>query len=274
MLASPVPIYLGCAGLIVGCLGLGAQSMLGGNSVSATKAESAQPLFARSVEEASLPSSHWSSQQSNVAHYEPMVKLLATPSRSVPPAPVTSTPQTPAPTTATPQTNASHASAPQENPPAVSHNVPAPQATESVQPREVVRDIPQQTKPPKRSRNARTRDDATASTEQVDPRDAYAKADREARSRDRQRNATQGDNHRRDAGSRRSERRYGSRDDSEPVDTRSRSDRRRVEVDDDPPRRGERRVIVQEEPAPRIVRGPEQREGGFTPFRLFGIFER
>src|SRR5215213_10260203 len=89
MLASPVPIYLGCAGLIVGSLGLGAQYMLGGNSVSATNAETEQPLFARSVEEASLPASNWSSQNPNVAHHEPMVKLLTTPSRS----PVTATPQ-------------------------------------------------------------------------------------------------------------------------------------------------------------------------------------
>ena len=237
MLASPVPIYLGCAGLIVGSLGLGAQHMLGGNSVSATtSAESEQPLFARSVEEASLPASHWSSQNPNVAYYEPMVKLLTTPSRSVPPAPATATPQAGPPT------------------------VPA-QATESAQqepravPREVVRDIPQQTPPPKRTRNTRTRDDAPSSTEQVDPRDAYAKADRDPRSR-------------------RSERRHGNRDDAEAPDIRSRADRRRVEVEEPRQRGSERRVIVQEEPEQRIVRGPEQRDVGFSPFRLFGIFDR
>jgi hypothetical protein len=271
MLASPVPIYLGCAGLIVGSLGLGAQHMLGGSSVSATNVEPGQPLFARSVEEASLPPSHWSSQNSNVAYYEPMVKLLTTPSRSVPPAPVTAAPQTAAP----------EANSPPANPPTASHNAPAPQATESTQqppravPREVVRDIPQQTK--RTTRNARARDDAAASTEQADPRDAYAKADRDPRSQERQRNGRvdtkQVDNERRD-GSRRSERRYGNRDESEPADTRSRPDRRRVEVEDDRPRRGERRVVVQEEPEPRIVRGHEQRDGGFSPFRLFGIFER
>jgi hypothetical protein len=276
MLTSPVAIYLGCAGLIVGSLGLGAQYMLGGNSVSATNnnavsatndATPKQPLFARSVEEASLPSSHWASHHPDVAHYESMVKPLTTP--SAPPAPAAATPQANAPQATAPQ-----ASAPQTNSPAVSHDVPAPKAAERTQPREAVRDIPQQTQPPKRTRNARTRDDATASTEQADPRDAYAKADREARSRERQRNATQVDSERRDPGSRRSERRYGNRDDAEFADTRSRSDRRRVEVEDDRPRRGERRVIVQEEPEPRIVRGPEQRDGGFSPFRLFGIFER
>jgi hypothetical protein len=257
MVMSPVPIYLGCAGLIVGSLGLGAQHMLGGNSVSATNAESVPPLFAQSVEEASLPTSHWSSQTPNVAYYEPMVKLLTTPSRSVPLAPATVTPQA--------------------NPPA---QAASPQVTESAPqepraaPREIVRDIPQQTKPSKRSRNARPRDDATASTEQVDPRDAYAKSERDSRSQERQRNTMQVDNERRDAGSRRSERRYGNRDDSEPVDTRSRSDRRRVEVEDGRPRAGERRVIVREEPEQRVVRQPEQRDGGFSPFRLFGIFDR
>lgn len=260
MPGSPVPIYLGCAGLIVGSLGLGAQHMLGGNSGSATNAESGQPLFARSVEEASLSTSHWSSQHTNnVAYYEPMVKLLTTPSRSVPPAPAVATPQA--------------------SPPAASHAAP-PQETESVQqepraaPREVVRDIPQQAKPSKRTRNARAGDDATASTEQVDPRDASAKTDRDPRSQERQRDTRQVDNDRRDAGSRRSERRYGNRDDSEPMDTRSRSDRRRVEVEDDRPRAGERRVVVREEPEQRVVRGPEPRDGGFTPFRLFGIFDR
>jgi hypothetical protein len=290
MLASPVPIYLGCAALIVGSLGLGAQHMLGGNSVSATSAsatnvEAKQPLFARSVEEASLPASHWSSQHSDVAHYEPMVNLLTTPSRSVPPAPVTATPQ------ANPQ---------QASPPPASQPV-QPQAIESAQqepraaPREIVRDIPQQTRPPKRTRNARSPDDATASSEQVDPRDAYAKADRDSRSQERQRNARQVDtnNERRD-GSRRSERRYGNRDESEPVDTRSRSDRRRVEaeeprqregerprsdrrrveVEEPQQRGGERRVIVREEPEQRVVRGPERRDVGFSPFRLFGIFDR
>jgi len=138
-------------------------------------------------------------------------------------------------------------------------------------------DVPQQiqqNRRSKRTRNARARDDATVSTEQVDPRDAHAKADRDPRSQERQRNTRQVDNERRDAGSRRSERRSSNREDSEPVDTRSRSDRRRVEIEDDRPRAGERRVTVREEPEPRIVRRPEQRDGGFTPFRLFGIFDR
>ena len=72
----------------------------------------------------------------------------------------------------------------------------------------------------------------------------------------------------------RSERRYGNRDDAEAADMRSRSDRRRVEVEEPQQRGGERRVIVREEPEQRIVRGPEQRDVGFSPFRLFGIFDR
>ena len=49
---------------------------------------------------------------------------------------------------------------------------------------------------------------------------------------------------------------------------RSRPDRRQ--------RDGERVVVREEirEPEQRVVRGPEQRDGGFSPFRLFGIFDR
>jgi hypothetical protein len=237
--------------------------MLSGNSVSATKAEAKQPLFARSVEEASLPVSNWASPQPHVAYYDPMMKLRTTPSRLV--APATESPRANAP-------EASSASAPHSAP---HHAAPAQTGSappQAAPPREIVRDIPQQTKPSRRNRNTHTRENAA--TEQVDPQDAYAKVDRDPRSRDRQRNTTQVDNDRPNAGPRRSERRYGSRDDAESVDARSRSDRRRADVDDERPRRGERRVIVQDEPEPRIVRGPEARDGGFSPFRLFGIFER
>ena len=69
MLTSPLPIYLGCAGLIVGSLGLGAQHMLGGSSAPVpTNAAQEQPLFARSVEEAALPATHWPSQNPEVAY--------------------------------------------------------------------------------------------------------------------------------------------------------------------------------------------------------------
>src|SRR5262245_32092196 len=85
MLASPLPVYLGCAGLIVGSLGLGAQYLIGGKSVRPTNETSEQPLFSRSVEEAALPTTPWPSQDSAVAHYGPMVDLLSQPARSTEP---------------------------------------------------------------------------------------------------------------------------------------------------------------------------------------------
>ena len=86
MLASPLPIYLGCAGLIVGGLGLGAHHMLGGGSGSSTNKDAAmeQPLFARSVEQATLPATQWPSTNVDVAYYGPMVELLTQPTSSVP----------------------------------------------------------------------------------------------------------------------------------------------------------------------------------------------
>jgi hypothetical protein len=235
MPGSPVPIYLGCAGLIVGSLGLGAQHLLGGNSVSSTSSTPEQPLFARSVEQASLPMERWSSQNRDVAYYGPMVELLTTPTSSTP----------------APAMEPSPTAAQQEQQPAAAEE---PRAA----PREVVRDLPQQqTNQSRRTRNQRSKDDArarneaTVSTEQADPRDV--------RAQDRQQ-----------TGPRRSERRYRDREEAEPTDTRFRSERRQ--------RDGERRVAIREEtrePEQRVVRGPEQREGfGFSPFRLFGIFDR
>ena len=234
MPGSPVPIYLGCAGLIVGSLGLGAQHMLGGNSVSATNTTE-QPLFARSVEEASLPATGWPSQNVSVAHYEPMVELLTTPARST---------QPPAGGRRSRRRAPPMAQQPQQEPRAA--------------PREIVRDLSQPQG--RQSRRARDTRETAASTEQADPR--------EARTQERQRNAAQAETDKRDGGSRRSERRYRDRDDAEAVDMRSRPDRRQ--------RDGERVVVREEirEPEQRVVRGPEQRDGGFSPFRLFGIFDR
>lgn len=227
MPGSPIPIYLGCAGLIVGSLGLGAQHMLGGNSVPATNTAVEQPLFARSVEEASLPAKDWSSQNAGVAHYSPMVELLTTPARSTQPPAATAQPKSPP-----------IAEQPQQ------------------EPREVVRDLSQpQSRQSRRTRNAR---EVTAPTEQPDPR--------EARTQERQRNAAQAETDKRDGGPRRSERRYRDREDAEAVETRARPERRQRD-----------RVVVREdtrEPEQRVVRGPEQGESGFTPFRLFGIFDR
>jgi ribonuclease E len=260
MLSSPVPIYLGCAGLIVGGLGLGAQHLLGGgNSVSAIDT-SEQPLFARSVEEASLPTSAWPSQtwpsqNRNVAHFEPMVELLTTPARPAQPE------NPPAATRDNPNQNAQRA---QEEPRAAS--------------REVVRDVPQQqTTQPRRSRNqqsrgdARGRNDAAPPVEQADPRDGSAQE--QPRAQERQRASTESE--KREQGSRRSSRRYQEREDTEPVDERSSPDRRRVEQDDRRQREREPRVVIREEPEQRFGRGPEYREGpGFNPLGIFGAFER
>jgi hypothetical protein len=245
MLASPVPIYLGCAGLIVGSLGLGAQYLIGGNPGSATNA-SEPPLFAQSVEEATLPAERWTSQNPGIAHYGPMVELLTTPARS---------------------TAASSAVAdPQQNPPLATHQVqkaePAAEQPRAA-PREVVRDLSQpQTRQSRRTKNQRNRnevrEETAAPTEQIDPREARAQATRKE---------TRGQ-----------ERRYRDRgrDEAEVVEPRSRSDRRRVERDDRRLRDDERRVVIQEEirePEQGMVRGPE-RGGGFSPFRLFGIFDQ
>jgi hypothetical protein len=223
MPVSPVPIYLGCAGLVIGGLGFGAQHLLSGGSAPAASTASKQPLFAQSVEEASLPASRWPSQHRQVAYdapvayYEPMVQLLTLPARSSPSAPAAS------------RTTAS------ATPPANEGIREQPQAA----PREVVRDV---ASPPKRqsrrSRSGPAGDDAVVSSEQADPRETRAREARESRSRERQR---------------RHERHGRSRED-------------------------ERRVVIREEarePGRRIVHGPEPRDGvGFSPFGLFGIFDR
>jgi hypothetical protein len=253
-----------------------------------------QPLFARSVEQASLPTTQWPSKNVDVAYYGPMVELMTQPTASVP----------------APLADPSRVAVPQGTPPEATQGqqpsardvAPAPQSpstTAQVQeqpraaPREVVRDLsPQQSKQSRRARHQRQRDDArtggeTASTEQVDPREARTQETRnqetrnqETRNQERQRTAARVDTERRDG--RRSERRYRDRDDVDEVDARTRSDRRGREFEDRRPRDGERRVVVREEirePEQRIVRGPEQRgpeqrDLGFSPFRLFGIFDQ
>jgi hypothetical protein len=148
-----------------------------------------------------------------------------------------------------------------------------PQQEPQAAPREVVRELAQpQTRQSRRTRNQRDRteppaNEAMASTEQGELRAARPQTRKEQRQARREQERQE----------RRYDRRSRDRDDDEAIETRPRSDRRRVERDDRPPRDGERRVIVREdirEPAPRIVRGPEQRDGGFSPFRLFGIFDR
>jgi len=224
MVTSPVPIYLGCAGLIVGSLGLGAQYMLAGSSAPPTTAVQEQPLFARSVEEAAVPATPWPNQNPEVAFYEPMVELLTTPAR-------TSEPSQPV------------ASNPEEPPVAAS--------------REIVRDVPREQvrQSSRRAKNPRAKNEASG-----EPSDQ-----RVARERGRQRAETQDEAEDRNVEPRRFGRQYQDRAESEPADVRSRSER------------GGQRVVIREETREpeRYVRSPEQRESfGFSPFRLFGIFDQ
>jgi hypothetical protein len=243
MVAHPVPIYLGCAGLIIGTLGLGAHHMLGGDRVGNTAPE--QPLFAKSVEQAALPAPRWSfqnnqNQNPGVAFHEPMVELLTT--------------------GASPEAAQAAAAAAREEPaatqPEAVREIPVPQAparevtatasapvpAPRVQgeagvaaPREAVREVPQQQaeQPPKRTKNTRR---AKTGSETSNPRSA-------------------------------SERRRRV-----PEERRQREPEQRVivrEVVREPP--GPRVREVVREPEPRIVRAPEP---GFSPFRLFGIFDQ
>jgi hypothetical protein len=86
MNAHPIPIYLGCAGLIVGSLGLGSQYVLGTTSAPETSHQE-RPLFARSVEEAALPARNWHSSGREVAHYDSTLEILKPPAPSAEPAP-------------------------------------------------------------------------------------------------------------------------------------------------------------------------------------------
>lgn len=279
MLASPVPIYLGCVGLIVGGLGLAAQHMLAGKSVNATTAE--RPSFARSVDEGS-PTPDWPAKGVAVPHYQSSVELLTSPTQPAQSSLAAATPQRNPPQT------------PQPAQPQAPQQTQAPQKMQEPQqaaPREVVRDVTQPPLKPAR-RGQRNRDEipadqAMASTEQADPgatrkltrrerREQERLERQERREQARQRHAAQTETDGREGGSRRFDRRVRDWDEERPVD-RSRFDRRQTDRDDRPQRDSERRVIVREgarEPAPHIVRGAEQRDGGFTPFRLFGIFER
>jgi hypothetical protein len=247
MLASPVPIYLGVAGLIVGSLGLGAQYLVGGNAGIATDATTERPPFARSVEQASLPATPWTSPNPGapnpdapnpgVAHYGPMVELLTQPTRSTEPT------RSAEPT--------AQASAAQQQP------EPRREQASTAAPREIVRDgRQQQARQPGQTRNARVRDEARTGN---DPRMATEPDARDDRA---------------EVPRRRYDRRTRSREESEVVDTRSRSDRRRFEPNERRPRVPDPRVVIREETSEpeRFVRGGEPREG-FTPFQMFGIVD-
>jgi hypothetical protein len=236
MPASSVPIYLGCAGLIVGGLGLGAQHLLGEKLVPATSAQPEPPLFAQSVEEALLPTEGWPAQSPRVAFYEPTVELMM-------------------------RAAAASAAAP-SSAPTQSGQTGAVHEERTAAPREVVRDVPrQQTRQSSPRAKSRTKEAATTSVE-PDPRDARAQADPGYLPR-------------------RSDRRSRERSEIEPVDPRSRYDRRQRGPDERRYRERAPRVIVEDirgrddirEPEPRYVRPPQPREG-FSPLGILGgVFE-
>ncbi len=73
MPASSSTIFV-CAGLILGALGLGGHYL--SNRDTSGKVTNAEPLFARSVEEAGLSAGRWPAVRLDVPHYGPMVELL------------------------------------------------------------------------------------------------------------------------------------------------------------------------------------------------------
>jgi hypothetical protein len=73
MPASSSPILV-CAGLVFGAVGLGGHYL--SNRDTAAKVIDAEPLFARSVEEAGLPGGRWPAVRLDVPYYGPMVELL------------------------------------------------------------------------------------------------------------------------------------------------------------------------------------------------------
>ncbi len=62
------------AGLVLGAFGVGGHYLT--NRDTSGKVTNAEPLFARSVEEAGLPASRWPAVRLDVPYYGPMVELL------------------------------------------------------------------------------------------------------------------------------------------------------------------------------------------------------
>ena len=72
MSTSASTMYV-CAGLALAALGVGGHYLINRDSGKVTNAE---PLFARSVEEAGLPAGRWPAVRLDVPYYGPMVELL------------------------------------------------------------------------------------------------------------------------------------------------------------------------------------------------------
>jgi hypothetical protein len=219
-----------CAGLVLGALGVGGLYLT--NRDTSAKVTNAEPLFARSVEEAGLSPGRWPAVRLDVPYYGPMVELLTIGASAGRMATV----EQPAPQE---QTEAGRQT---------------PRASgEAAEAR----------KQQKQARRAKEkRRDEEAATE-IDARDAYA---REVSEHKRRRGSTQrrDDENEADRTTRRSRTRQSEADDP--------TDRRREEGHQRPRDRSLTRDDGQERER-RGTRAPENRESGFTPFRMFGIFD-
>ena len=220
-----------CAGLALAALGLGGHYLLNRDSGKVTNAE---PLFARSVEEAGLPAGRWPAVRLDVPYYGPMVELLtigASGGRTA---------------AADRSAQQGHTEAERQTP------LTSREAKESRK----------QQKQARRSKEKRRKDDAAT---EADAREAYA---REAPERNQRPGLTQ------------------RREDADEADrTSPRSRNRQPEADAATDRRreeGRRQQTRYRSSTPedrdererRERRAAENRDAGFTPFRLFGIFEQ
>jgi hypothetical protein len=219
-----------CAGLVLGAVGVGGHYL--SSRDPAGKVKNAEPLFARSVEEAGLPAGRWPAVRLDVPYYGPMVELLTLGAS--------------AGRTAT-------------------ADQPAPQATEAAREtprgsREAV-EVRRQQKQARRPKEKR-RDDEAAT--EPDPRDAYARAVPERKQR---RGSTErGQDDEGNGTTRRSRSRQLEADEAT---DRQRYEGRRQPSPDRSFTREDRRERERQD-----TRAPENRESGFTPFRMFGIFDQ
>ena len=144
MRAHSLIVLVSAALVAAGVIGLGAHIY----NYSRAPVTEVEPLFARSVEQAGLPASHWRTERLDVPYYGPMVELL------------------------TLGASASRATTDQRQP----ATAPAPQARRAPAGAE-------QTRQSRRAKAERATNDVRSSD--VDPRDAYARGDASEKSRDR-----------------------------------------------------------------------------------------
>jgi hypothetical protein len=231
MPASSSKLFV-CAGLALGALGVGGHYLT--NRDTPEKVTNAEPLFARSVEEAGLPAGRWPVVRLDVPYYGPMVELL------------------------TLGASAGRTATVDQPPP----QVPPHAARETPRGLEEAVEVRKQQKQTRRIKEKRPNDAAAI---EADAREAYAK---EVQERKQRRGSTQGrdDEGEGDRAIRRS--RTRQHEFEEPINRRRQEDQRQQAHDRSFTREDRR------EEKRREVRSPENRDVGSTPFRLFGIFEQ